>query len=205
MRERLEIRSFLKTYGGETLIVSIATLSLVLFRYHALGSVVPRYAVLFIAVPTAGLLVMRRNPLEMGLGRGDYRMGLVHVFVAGALSILVVAIGSRIGSISEFYTARSDIGILRYVLERVVIVFSIEYIFRGFLLFGLKEKFGEGAILVQMVPFAIMHSGKPEIEAVGCILTGLYFGYVTYRTGSLWPAFAIHLVANIANHLLHAP
>ncbi len=165
----------------------------------------PRHLVFSVALPTATLLAIRLNPLKMGLGLGDRRIGLIHVLAAGILSILVVAIGTRIASVSDFYGAKPDSGMLRYMAERVFVIFAIEYFFRGFLLFGLKEKLGRGTILVQMVPFAIMHIGKPEIEAIGCIVTGLYFGYLAYRTGSLWPPFAIHLIANVANYLLHLP
>ena len=203
MGELSDIRSFARKYGSELVIVSIAALSLILFRYHSPGSLVLRYAIFFIAVPTAGLLLIKRNPFDMGLRPGDFRRGLIHVLVAGALAILVVVIGSRLESVSEYYGAKTDTGILQYVTERIVIIFAIEYFFRGFLLFGLKEKLGGGAILFQMVPFAIMHIGKPEIEAVSCIITGLYFGYLAYRTGSMWPLFAIHFIANAANYLLH--
>ena len=72
------------------------------------------------------------------------------------------------------------------------------------MLFGLKRDFGEGAILVQMIPFALLHAGKPEVETIGCILTGLYFGYVAYRTNSIWPVFVIHLFANVANRIVHS-
>ena len=74
-----------------------------------------------------------------------------------------------------------------------------EFIFRGFLLFGLKDKFGEGAILLQMIPFTIFHFGKPEIETISCIITGIYFGYVAYRGKSFWPAYIIHLFLNLCN------
>ncbi len=203
MNELSDIRSFVKRYGNELVIVPLATLSLILFRYHSLGSLVLRYAVFFVAIPTAGLLLLKRNPLDMGLRLGDLRRWSIHVLAACALAILLVVIGSRLGSVSEYYGTKTGTGILQYIAERIVIIFAIEYMFRGFLLFGLKEKLGEGAILFQMVPFAILHIGKPEIEAVGCILAGLYFGYLAYRTGSIWPCFIIHLIANTANYLLH--
>ena len=203
MSELSEIRSFAKRYGNELVIVPLATLSLILFRYHSPGSLVLRYTIFFIALPTAGLLLIKRNPLDMGLRLGDLRRGSIHVLAAGALAILLVAIGSRLGPVSEYYGTKTDTGILQYIAERIVIIFAIEYLFRGFLLFGLKEKLGGSAFLFQMVPFAIMHIGKPEVEAIGCILAGLYFGYIAYRTGSMWPAFAIHLIANVANYLLH--
>ncbi len=68
---------------------------------------------------------------------------------------------------------------------------------RGFLLFGLKEKLGELSIVVQMIPFVLMHFGKPELETLSTIVTGLYFGYVAYRGNSFWPAFIIHLFINV--------
>jgi membrane protease YdiL (CAAX protease family) len=69
--------------------------------------------------------------------------------------------------------------------------------FRGFLLFGLKEKFKEGSVLLQMIPFALLHLGKPELETISTIITGILFGYVAYRGKSYWPAFIIHLFINV--------
>jgi membrane protease YdiL (CAAX protease family) len=69
--------------------------------------------------------------------------------------------------------------------------------FRGFLLFGLKEKFKEGSILIQMIPFVLLHIGKPELETISCLFTGILFGYMAYRGKSFWPAFTIHLFINI--------
>jgi len=66
------------------------------------------------------------------------------------------------------------------------------------LLFGLKEKLAEKSILVQMVSFVLLHFGKPEIETLSTILTGIYFGYIVYRGNSYWPAFIIYLFINIS-------
>jgi membrane protease YdiL (CAAX protease family) len=42
-----------------------------------------------------------------------------------------------------------------------------------------------------------MHLGKPELETVSTIFTGILFGYVAYRGKSYWPAFFIHLFINV--------
>ena len=151
-----------------------------------------------------GLLLIRRNPLDTGLRLGDYRRWLVHVLVACAVSLAIVVIGARFESVGAYYEPRSVTPLAQYIAEWIVIIFAIEYIYRGFLLFGLRKECGERAILVQMIPFALLHAGKPEIETIGCILTGLYFGYVAYRTNSMWPVFIIHLFANVANRIIHA-
>jgi membrane protease YdiL (CAAX protease family) len=78
-----------------------------------------------------------------------------------------------------------------------MILSASEFLYRGFLLFGLKEKFQEGSILLQMVPFALLHLSKPELETISTIITGILFGYVVYRGKSFWPAFIIHLFINV--------
>ena len=45
-----------------------------------------------------------------------------------------------------------------YLLETGAYLLAWEFIFRGFLLFGLKEKLGETSILVQMVPFVLLEA-----------------------------------------------
>jgi membrane protease YdiL (CAAX protease family) len=198
------LRGFARRNGKPLLVVSLATLSFILFRYHTFGSLVLRYAILYLAIPAVGLLLIRRNPLDTGLRAGDYRRWRVHVLAACAVSLAIVVVGKRFESVGTYYESRSVTPLARYIAERIVIIFAIEYLYRGFLLFGLREELGEGAILVQMIPFALLHAGKPEIETIGCILTGLYFGYVAYRTNSIWPVFIIHLFANVANRIIHA-
>jgi membrane protease YdiL (CAAX protease family) len=84
-----------------------------------------------------------------------------------------------------------------YAWSIAVTLFASEFLFRGFLIFGLKDRLKEGSILVQMIPFVMVHFGKPEVETLSTILTGLYFGFIVYRTRSYWPAFLIHLFINI--------
>jgi CAAX protease family protein len=48
-----------------------------------------------------------------------------------------------------------------------------------------------------MIPFALLHLGKPELETISTLFTGILFGYVAYRGKSFWPAFIIHLFINI--------
>jgi membrane protease YdiL (CAAX protease family) len=85
----------------------------------------------------------------------------------------------------------------RYVLVTFASLFASEFLFRGYLIFGLKDRLKEGSILVQMVPFVLVHFGKPELETLSTILTGIYFGFVVYRTNSYWPAFLIHMFINV--------
>ena len=56
-----------------------------------------------------------------------------------------------------------------------------EFFYRGFMTLGLKDSLKEGAILVQMIPFTLLHLGKPMAESVACIPSGLIWGYIAYK------------------------
>jgi membrane protease YdiL (CAAX protease family) len=80
-----------------------------------------------------------------------------------------------------------------------------EFFFRGWMLNGLLPKFGRaGALLIPMVPFAIMHMGKAEPEALGSIVAGLALGILALRTRSFWYGFLVHAVVALWMDLLSA-
>jgi membrane protease YdiL (CAAX protease family) len=72
-----------------------------------------------------------------------------------------------------------------------------EFFYRGFMTIGLKDSLKEGAILVQMVPFTILHLGKPMAESIACIPSGLIWGYICYKSDSFWPAVIMHMAVNV--------
>lgn len=71
-------------------------------------------------------------------------------------------------------------------------LFSWEFLFRGWLLFGFARKFGPEAIWLQAVPFALAHIGKPEIETLTTIFGGFIFGWVAWRTKSFVYPLLLH-------------
>jgi membrane protease YdiL (CAAX protease family) len=202
--ELRELTSYLRRYGHEILVIFLATLFLILYRYHRIEPEWLRYLIFLTAFPVlTAIIILRKNPIGLGLRAGDYKLWIKHVAAACILCAIVIYAGSRLPAVQRYY-AQSEVNVPVYLIERIIIIFSIEFVFRGFLLFGLKERFKEGAILVQMIPFAILHIGRPEIEAIGCIISGTYLGYLAFRTNSLWPAFLIHLFANVINKIMHA-
>ncbi len=81
---------------------------------------------------------------------------------------------------------------LLYQLAYGVYMFSWEFFFRGFMLFGLERKFGNYAILIQTIPFAILHYTKPLPEALGSIIAGVLLGVLAFETRSFLYGAAIH-------------
>ncbi len=71
--------------------------------------------------------------------------------------------------------------------------FSLEFFFRGFLINGTKHRFGYYAIMFSVVPYCMIHFGKPLPETVGAIIAGIALGSLAIFTRSVLLGFAIHV------------
>lgn len=78
---------------------------------------------------------------------------------------------------------------LLYALQFV----SVEFFFRGYLLFGLERHFGRAAIAVMVVPYAMIHYHKPLPEVLAAIVAGLVLGWLALETRSLWGGVLLHV------------
>jgi membrane protease YdiL (CAAX protease family) len=70
---------------------------------------------------------------------------------------------------------------------------SLEIFFRGFLLHGLRRALGANAIFVMIVPYCMIHYGKPLPETLGAIGAGIILGTLAMRTRSIWGGVLIHI------------
>jgi membrane protease YdiL (CAAX protease family) len=85
---------------------------------------------------------------------------------------------------------------------------SLEFFFRGFLLHGLKRAIGAHAIWVMVVPYCMIHFGKPVAETLGAIFAGLILGTLALRTRSIWCGVLIHISVAVTMDMLamgHCP
>jgi membrane protease YdiL (CAAX protease family) len=197
-KELRELASFVRRNYREIVVISLATLFLTLNTYHPIGPPWVSSLIYFAVLPILTIsIILRRNPLDFGLRLGNFKVWGFYVIATLIVALPILYVASRSSLLAEYYTV-PQFDVVKYSAETTVFLFSWEFLFRGFLLFGLKEKLKESSILVQMVPFVLLHFGKPEIETISTILTGLYFGYVAYRGNSYWPAFIIHLFINIS-------
>ena len=142
--------------------------------------------------------ILKENLKDYGLQIGDSKSGLFYsvIFLFGM--IILVWFFSATPSFSEKYphllSARGNWEKF-YIYEFGMLLYMIswEFIWRGFMLFGLKEKFGYYSVLIQMIPFVILHNGKPEAETFGAIAGGLALGALAYRTNSIYYCIIIHM------------
>ena len=145
------------------------------------------------AAATPGLRVR-----ATGLGLGDWRAGLFAVAVAFLLFAPVVFAASRFSDFSQHYplckAAKGSLGaFLLYEAFYAAYFVGWEYLFRGYLLFSLEPSMGKLAVFAQMMPFAVLHFGKPQAETFGSIAAGIVLGLLALRTRSFWYGAVLHI------------
>lgn len=191
---------FLKNWYNEIVVICFATLFMILHSYREIENFWISSFIYFGIFPVLTILIfLRKNPLDFGLRLGNYKLWLPYVLIFLAIAIPILYFTSDMSSVQGYYRSGRNFDLLKYALQMGVYMLGWEFLFRGFMLFGLKEKFKEGSIIIQMIPFVLLHFGKPEIETISTIFTGLLWGYICYRGKSFWPAFIMHIVVNISN------
>ena len=90
---------------------------------------------------------------------------------------------------ADVYLHRFLLWEFSYALQFV----ALEFFFRGVLLFGAVRVLGPWAIVAMVVPYMMIHFGKPGAEAVGAILAGSALGLIALRTRSIYAGMAIHI------------
>jgi hypothetical protein len=191
------VPGFLLSNWREIVILSSALLFFSLEYYHLILNEWVSSILYFALLPLLVIiLILRHNPLNFGLHWGNAKFWLPHVIVTCLILTPILYFSSLMPEFQKYYR-QENFHFWTYFLTQCALLMGWEYIFRGFLLFGLKDKFKETAIVIQMVPFVLLHLGKPELETISTIFTGLYFGWVCYRGQSYWPALIIHLFINI--------
>ena len=115
-----------------------------LARYHSLGAAWKDYPLYYGLLPLLTiLLVLRKNPLDFGLRPGNVRLWGFHLLVACPIIFLLVYLGTGTADVQKYYHV-SNFKPWRYMLEVGINLWAWEFIFRGFMLFGLKQKLKEG-------------------------------------------------------------
>ncbi len=76
--------------------------------------------------------------------------------------------------------------------------FTLEFFFRGFLIFSGREAMGSSVIFAMVVPYCMIHFGKPWAESFAAILAGVVLGTLSLKTRSIWSGFLIHVTVAIS-------
>lgn len=160
---------------------------------------------LFLGSLSLGLPVLGGHPREDGLQLGRWRFWLpVTLVLLAGMALLIGLVIARDPSFTSYYPMykrdwpdydprRDGWGFYAaYTLAFGAYFLGWEYFFRGWMLFRLERELGGLAIVVQTVPFVIMHIGKPGLEIHSSLVAGLVLGWLALRGRSFWPCFLLH-------------
>ena len=150
--------------------------------------------IFYFIIPALIILLLFREPLSAyGFQLGDWKTGLMWTAVSCVIMAVILYFIARTPSMQAYYQARAPKETMRLIYIAGVDLFGWEFMWRGFMLFGLAQIIGPGpAILFQAVPFAFMHLGKPEIETLSTIFGGIGFGFIAWQSESFIYPFLIH-------------
>jgi len=135
---------------------------------------------------------------DSGLRIGDYKVGLKITLIFILIMLPLVWIASASSSFANVYphlpSAKQSWQVfVVYEIGLLIYMIAWEFIWRGYMLFGLYEKFGFYSLFIQMIPFVILHNGKPMLETFGAILAGLALGILALRTKSIFYCVMAHM------------
>jgi len=143
-------------------------------------------------------LVLREPIAGYGLQTRGFRehAWIYALFYAIVLvAVVTVSFESSFSTYYPFYkgASRSWYDFWTWELLYAAQFFSLEFFFRGFWLKASKRAFGSHAIYAMVVPYCMIHFGKPFPETLAAILAGVALGTLAMRTRSIWSGFLIHV------------
>ncbi len=157
--------------------------------------------------PLPLFFLFKRKPKDYGINLGRVKQWLKEVAVFYLIMLLILLVVFKFTDMKYYYplyrkAARGMNYFLLYQGIQFFHMFAWEYFFRGFMLFGLEKKFGKASILVQTIPFAIMHYRKKPLEAYGSIFAGIFMGLLGLRSRSFLPCALLHFLVALSADIL---
>jgi len=155
-------------------------------------------AFFYLIIPGVIVKVIYKERLrDWGLSPGGYFRHLwiyALLFIPVGLCVIAVSYTPAFQNNYPFYkTAFGWHDLLVWEAFYALQFFCLEFFFRGFMVNGLKQRFGSGAVLFMVVPYCMIHFQKPFLETLGAICAGLVLGILALRTRSIWGGATIHV------------
>ena len=143
---------------------------------------------------------------DLGLRFAGFRehAWLYAFFVVVMVPILLIV--SRQADFGAYYPIYShagrswvDFGVWEAIYVAQFI--GLEMFFRGWWI-RTTRIFGTGAIFSMIVPYAMIHFGKPYLEACAALIAGVVLGSLSIKTRSIWAGVAVHVTVAILMDVL---
>lgn len=157
--------------------------------------------------------IMKKSLKEFGLGLGNRKLGgyliLIATIVVPLICFSVLLSPDMINTypLVDLKVNNAWWQWILYLGSYILYYFGWEFLFRGIMLFGTKQRFGLlGAILVTTLISALIHTsiagfGKPMIETLSAVFAGFIFAFITNKTNSIYYSLYIHALVGICTDL----
>ncbi|WP_297063488.1 CPBP family archaeomyxosortase MrtA [Thermococcus sp.] len=160
----------------------------------------------YLALPLVISRALGFSREEVGLNQPG-REGLKLFLILFVLSIPLSIYGATIPSMRNYYPVFHYSSLTTFLLGELgmgLIMLAHEAFYRGFLLFPLARKNEWLAIILQDVPYTIVHLGKPGIEVPYAFVAGIIFAKMDLKGKSFLPSFLLHWLGSAFFDLLCA-
>ena len=168
-------------------------------RTHGFQNFINKEAIFYLVVPIAIIFLSKHNLKDFGLAIGDRKKARKYMAILFLAAIPFMLIGASMREFQIYYPRFGYSNAFDFILWEAMVgllMLSTEFFYRGFMLFGL-DRLGKGAILVQAIPYAYVHLGKPMLEVYYSFFAGIVFGYIDWESKSILPSFLLHWTTSI--------
>jgi membrane protease YdiL (CAAX protease family) len=197
-----------KYYGSKSFYLAHLSDKLLIFNSPAMTAEWYNYLSAFILLGVISIAVIKfvfKDSLaDYGLQIGEWKFWIPAVLVVGAVMVALSYPSAKDPQYIAEYPLYKGAGdsvqmFAIHAFAYLIFYFGWELFFRGFMQFGLTDRFGVwGAIFVQVALSCIIHIGKPDSEIYSSILGGLVWGIMVYRSKSIWPSITTHWILGIS-------
>jgi membrane protease YdiL (CAAX protease family) len=183
-------------FFGAAMVAGRQNRQLLCLAYWAVGQ-----TAIYVAAPLVLIkLVFHQRLEDYGVKtRGGFRCWWAYALMFLAILPCVVSVsgGSAFQRTYPFYRLAPGEPLWpRFFIWEVLYAgqfFALEFFFRGFVLHGLRRRFGVYSIFVMTVPYCMIHFGKPPLETVAAIAAGIILGFMSLKTRSVWMGAVLHV------------
>ena len=156
------------------------------------------FIIFFITPMLTVKFLFKKKLTDYGINLNNKFLGLKTVIITIIIMLPVIWV---VSSFPKFQITYPNCSMLKeswslfmiYEACLILYLFAWEFVWRGFTLFGLEKIFGFYAVFIQMIPFTILHNGKPALETFASILAGFFLGVLAIRTRSILYGLLIHI------------
>lgn len=145
--------------------------------------------------------------IDYGINFRNFSKGSKITMISVVVILIIIWLVSSFADLSQLHSQinlfdSSVSVILLFEILLLIYVFAWEFIWRGFMIFGLEKQFGMNVIWIQMIPFVLLHYNKNMYEVIGAIFGGLFLGLLSYKTRSIIYGVIIHYTMFVTADLI---